>query len=310
MASSERTLPAGYRARPASPDDLPAIDRLFLASEEALGVLPEPRTSYLRWRWSRTYVDPERDTRVVLHDGDVVGFSMTHHDGLAGPLESLARTHPAHTGRGLGAWFVARARTQAKERAIGVARTAVPHEDVAARTLLLREGFAHVRTSFDMGARLSGDEVAPPPPPGVTVRPFVRGVDDRATWELENAAFRDHWDHVGEAPFEAWESDWFDVEDPARVILAEADDHPVGEVAWTTIEDGAYILSVGVLAPYRRRGIAGALLRRAIADVAAEGHPTVYLSVDAANPTGAVGVYERAGLAVQRVVDIFDHRVT
>jgi ribosomal protein S18 acetylase RimI-like enzyme len=255
-------------------------------------------------------VDLARDTCVVLADGEVIGFLMTHHDGLSGPLTLMGRTHPAHVGRGLGTWFVERAIQQALERGVGSVRTMVPREDRAGRSLLDRAGFTQVRTSFDMGADLTGQERAPRPPHGVTVRPFVRGRDDRAVWELENAAFRDHWDHLGDIPFEMWESDWFsDGEDPAAVVLAETDGRPVGEVAWAPVEGGAYILSVATLAPYRRRGIAGALLRQAIADIAAAGHRHVYLSVDASSPTGAVGVYEGAGLAVLRTADVFDRVV-
>jgi len=296
--------------RPATHADLNGIDQLYVASEEALGMLPESRTSFLRWKWSQPYLDLERDTRVLVHDGGIVGFSMTDHDGLSGPLVSMGRTHHRHLGRGLGGWLVDRAIRQARLRGIGGVRTLAPSVDRAARELLLRTGFAQVRTTLDMGADLTGQEQPGEAPLGVRIRRFERGADDRATWELENAAFRDHWDHIGEVPFELWESDWFSGgEEPAEVLLAEADDRLVGEVAWVGVEGGAYVLSVATLSDYRRRGIAGALLRRAIADIAAAGHPSVYLSVDSASPTGAVGVYERAGLEVLRTSDVFDRDV-
>lgn len=308
MASSAAPVPSGYRARPATHDDLPAIDRLYLASEQVLGVLPEPRAFFLRWVWSQPYVEPSRDTRVIERDGEIVGFSMTHHDGLGGPLRSMGRTHPSHTGHGIGHWLVSRALAQARDRGIRGVRTAAPREDAAARALFLASGFSAVRTTFDMGTGLTGRETPGDPPAGVTIRRSVRGPDDRAAWQVETAAFRDHWDHAGDVPFEIWESEWFGTADtPTWVLLAEADGGPVGEAAWVAVEDGAYIVSVGVLAAYRRRGIAGALLRRAMADTAAAGHRDVSLSVDADSPTGAVGVYERAGLHIRRTADVFEH---
>ena len=107
--------------------------------------------------------------------------------------------------------------------------------------------------------------------------------------------------------FEVWTAELFgESTSPPRLFVAEADGRLIGEAAWIEVPTGAYITSVGVVAAYRRRGIATALLRAAIADVLAAGHPDVYLSVDGESPTGAVGVYEGVGMAVRRTVDVFD----
>lgn len=310
MGSSEPGPPPGYHARPATRDDLPAIDALYEASERSLGVLPESRASYLGWRWAQPYVDVARDARVLEGGAEVVGFSMVHDEALGGPLQSMARTHPAHLGRAIGTWCVERALWHARDRGVPAVRTAAPREDPSAHALFEAHGFVRSRSSFDMGVALSGAEVAGAPPPGVVIRPFVRGVDDRATWEVDNAAFRDHWDHVAELPFETWESEWFgDPDDPTTVLVAETDGRIVGDCAWVGVPTGAYVTSVAVLAAYRRRGIATALLRHAIADAVAAGHRDVYLSVDGESPTGAVGVYEGVGLRVRRTVDIFDREL-
>jgi len=307
LASSGDAPPDGYIARSATFDDLAAIDELYAASEHALGVLLESRASYLGWRWRQPYVDVARDTRLLERDSDVVAFSMVHDEELGGPLYAMGRTHPAHLRRGIGTWLVDRAIRQAGERSLLGVRTSAPREDPAARALFEARGFRRVRSSFDMGTELSGDETGGAPPAGVLVRPFVRGTDDRATWGVENAAFRDHWDHVSEVSFEVWAAELFgDPDDPTRLYVAEADGRLVGEAAWIEVPTGAYITSVGVLAAYRRRGIATALLRAAIADVVAAGHRDVYLSVDGESPTGAVGVYEGVGMAVRRTVDVFD----
>jgi mycothiol synthase len=49
----------------------------------------------------------------------------------------------------------------------------------------------------------------------------------------------------------------------------------------------------------RKRGIASALLSRALADARSAGFTAASLSVDADSPTGAFGLYQRAGFAIR-----------
>ncbi len=57
----------------------------------------------------------------------------------------------------------------------------------------------------------------------------------------------------------------------------------------------AYIAKVGTLAEHRRRGLATALLHEAMDRYAEQGFDRAALDVDSENPSGALGVYERAG---------------
>jgi mycothiol synthase len=52
---------------------------------------------------------------------------------------------------------------------------------------------------------------------------------------------------------------------------------------------------VGTLPRHRRQGLAGSLLARVLALGRDAGYVTASLNVDTANPTGALGLYERAG---------------
>ena len=47
---------------------------------------------------------------------------------------------------------------------------------------------------------------------------------------------------------------------------------------------------------YRQRGLGGALLRRGFQELFDRGLRRAGLGVDAENPTGALGLYERAGM--------------
>jgi ribosomal protein S18 acetylase RimI-like enzyme len=56
--------------------------------------------------------------------------------------------------------------------------------------------------------------------------------------------------------------------------------------------------SVFVRRPWRRRGLAAALVGRSLALLRERGMTSAWLGVDADNPMGALGVYQRAGFTV------------
>jgi ribosomal protein S18 acetylase RimI-like enzyme len=63
---------------------------------------------------------------------------------------------------------------------------------------------------------------------------------------------------------------------------------------------------LGVIPEYRQRGVGQALLRHTFREFANRGFDAVGLGVDAENPTGAVRVYERAGMRVERTSMIYE----
>jgi ribosomal protein S18 acetylase RimI-like enzyme len=117
-------------------------------------------------------------------------------------------------------------------------------------------------------------------------------------------SFADTWMFARES-FEVW-SHWFVKDngfDPSLWFLAEAGDELAG-IAMTRVSDNeqglAWVRILGVLPKFRQRGLAQALLRHTFAEYARRGLDRVGLGVDAENPTGAVRVYERAGMHVSR----------
>jgi ribosomal protein S18 acetylase RimI-like enzyme len=81
----------------------------------------------------------------------------------------------------------------------------------------------------------------------------------------------------------------FDGDEIAGYVLSYRDADP----------ERVYIGQVGVRRPWRRRGVAAALLAQVLRDAAAAGFATASLGVDADSPTGAVAVYERVGFTVE-----------
>ncbi len=310
MASSRTALPAGYSARAASYDDLTAIDGLYAAADRALDVRVVPVSGYLRWRWSQTDFQVARDTWVLIQGDSLAGFAMV---AVSGDVPSLARAtarvHPEHIGRGLGSWLVRTVERSAGERpGVSLCRHDVPDRDDAAHRLLEAHGYHRVRATIDMGVGL---DPPPPldPPAGVEIRPFEPG-EERIAWRLEVDAFRDHWDHVRDQSFESFVHDWFHDEAlPSFVLIAELDERPVGVLGWTVDHEVPYVFSVAVVREARGRGVGTALLRHAMADAASAGYREMTLSVDADSPTGAVRVYEKAGMTAYRGDVMYDKEI-
>jgi len=151
-----------------------------------------------------------------------------------------------------------------------------------------------------MEVRVDRPTPTPEWPPGVTVRATDLDADARAVHALLELAFRGSPDE--EKPNDAWLSWWTgDPEfDPSVWFLAEEDGALVGvALCWSS----GFLKDLAVHPSQRRRGIGRALLLHVFDEFRSRGAPTVSLKVDAANPTGAVRLYEAAGMrVVERLV--------
>jgi mycothiol synthase len=195
-----------------------------------------------------------------------------------------------------------------------VARTTADAADVAQRAVLEEAGYRVIRHWFHMAIDLAGAPDEPAWPDGVRTRPFVAGVDDRAVYDADNESFADHWDFAPR-DFERWrlwtiEKTGFD---PGLWVLADAD----GELAGFSINEPhrsglagvGRVASLGVRRPWRKRGIGLALLLESFRRLRAAGFTEARLEVDAENTTGAVRLYERAGMSVSRTYLTFQKQL-
>jgi mycothiol synthase len=213
--------------------------------------------------------------------------------------------HPDHQGAGLGASLLSWGEALSRERGAEGVRTDVVDQDEPGHRLLGEFGYRQVRSSFTMTKEFAANESAGVVPAGVTIRSYA-DADERVLFDVHEASFADHWGQRVSS-FETFTEalhgeDW----DPSLVFLAEADDGVVGHVVSFAFEDEGYVALLGVLPAWRGRGIGGILLRRSFAELAARGKRRARLEVDAANPHGAVALYEGAGMEVHRRYDIFD----
>ena len=69
--------------------------------------------------------------------------------------------------------------------------------------------------------------------------------------------------------------------------------------------DSGFVYTLATLPLHRGRGLAKALLHRAMHDAAEAGYGQLHLTVDAANPTGAVRLYESVGMRARAAFSIY-----
>ena len=142
------------------------------------------------------------------------------------------------------------------------------------------------------------------------MRTFVSRADERVVYDLHQDAFQDTWEHF-HRPYEQWDH-WMirggDL-DPSLWFLAADGDEVVGIALCRDAEtepDLGFVSILAVRRAWRGRGLGLALLRHAFAAFHRRGKRRVGLGVDAESPTGAVRLYERAGMSVVRRFDIYE----
>ena len=193
------------------------------------------------------------------------------------------------------------ARRWAAERGVGGTFLDVGslHGDTAVERRLTAAGFTQVRTFWRMSGDVPREPTAAPSVPGLDIEPAT---DTALVHTLYEASFAGHGGHEPDS-HDAWleRTRRRPGHDPSLWWVARIDGEPVGLLLATRQmqqEDALYVATVGTLAPYRRRGVAAALLHHAFEVARREGLAQVRLGVDSDNPTGAPTVYRRAGLEV------------
>jgi ribosomal protein S18 acetylase RimI-like enzyme len=172
------------------------------------------------------------------------------------------------------------------------------------RAILESRGYGAVRCFFGMVRPTLDDVPELALPPGVEVRP-VRPEHLRAIWEAEVAAFSGHWgagaDDASEVRWEGFRGE--PLNDLSLWQVAWADDAVVGMVRPYVNPGDLEVLGVrrgwceniSTHADWRGRGIAKALIARALVALRDRGMTEAALGVDAENETGALGVYQAMG---------------
>ena len=308
-------LPDGFDIRPPAFEEVEDVTEMLVATDLADTGTSESDADLIRDQWSSPGFQPSEDAWVVTDPNRaIVAYGSVTPDG-EGKIKSWGVVHHDHRGRGLGAALLDRMEARASQRLRGIPagkmHTAVGDADASAVELVRSRGFAHVRTFRHLQIDLAGPPLDPgEPPDGIAIGGIAPERDLRRVHAIFVEAFSREWGYRV-IPFEEWLGSEVEVPsfDASLWLLATAGDASVGALTGVVWGDRGWVGELGVLAPWRGRGIASALLRRAFATFASRGLPRVMLNVDSQNSTGAVRLYERAGMRTARAWDVYEKRV-
>jgi mycothiol synthase len=312
-------LPAGYSARGGTLEDYKSVfDLLNIHSQYMNGCDDLTDPEILRLDWLNTGFNPENDTRFIFEaDGQLVAFveCWLNQEPPVHPW-IFGCVHPAHWGKGLGGHII----TWAEDHARQALDKCAPELRVAPRSgaeahnkngLALFEGLGwkQIRSFYRMVTDLDSPPEVPPAPEGITIRPYDPETELEAVYRTVMDTFQDHFGFIA-PPYEKGLADFKHnfLEDPAydpRFWFVAHDGTEIVGISICRREDpedpeSGWVNELGVVRHWRKRGLGYTLLKHSFAACYADGKKRAGLGVDASSLTGALRLYERAGMHVLR----------
>ncbi len=306
--------------RPLLTDDIPLLARHLTAVEAVDNTGEHYNEDDLVEEFENPDIEVGKDIVGGFDGDDLVGYFAIYPRSTDGTFQKVhveGSVNPARRGEGIGTRLVEAMLARADEV------HAEKHPDLPAKynvtglsantaqeELLAAFGMLPERWNFVMRTHL-GDVPEPPAvPDGFSLVRYSAELD-RAMLEAHNAAFVDHpnftpWTDV---MWKQWVSDSRNFR-PELSLLVVEDAAPDRVVAYVQSNEfdayfqatgrrEAYVAKVGTRREHRGRGLAGLLLAHSLALYQQAGFDEASLDVDSENPTGALGIYERAGFEVE-----------
>jgi mycothiol synthase len=317
-------LPKGFTTRGANLDDVePALLLFNRWSNSVIGRDEFADPQSIHDEWMTPGADPAEDIRLIFApNGELVGHIevWTTAKPLVHP-ELWGRLDPRYEDIGIGTWMLHWAEQRALRALPGVPselrfapRVGSYRQARKAKKLFEELGYHHIRSLYHMLIEMNAPVPEPEFPEGITLRTYNPETDAEAVYRAEQDAFHDHFGYV-ERPFEQGLEKWKHNRehggyDPALFFIAMDGDEIAGINLCRTHsfydEDRGWVSSLGVRRPWRKRGLGLALLHHSFNEFYRRGKRKVGLGVDAQNLTGALRLYEKAGMHVDQAYDTYE----
>lgn len=313
-----------WSLRPARLADVPALVALINARYRLFTGEDSVTESELSGHWDNPRIVPERDMCVVAGP-DVVGWAeveppgepFVHAEGWLCVAPDAPSDETAWDL--LLDWVEKRARDGTRQAQPDLRTSLTLHAlevDVERRRAYERAGLSAVRAMHRMRVDFDAAPAAVAWPEGVEARVFDPQRDLKAMCAASEEAFRDHWGRVPWTLDEEernwiewmrWQGDAFD---PSLSTLAWEGDAVVGFALGRPHlpldRTRGIVASLAVRPAWRRKGLGSALLRHALGVFFARGCASAELLVDSESLTGALRLYERAGLRAFRTQIVYE----
>jgi len=297
-------LPDGLTMRSATLADFATIYKLVQAYEAVHYGMVDVTFEGFTTDWTAPDVNLAEDSRLVFdRDERLVGYIRMIHEQYA-KYHFACRIHPDYTNPLLGEYLLELAEAWARERMVqaqpGVRVTLsgwLPGTDVAGCQRYERAGLQDIRHFWRMEIELNAAPPVPAWPKGIELRPYVPGRDERTAFEVIDTAFQDHWGHTPHS-FEEWKHWTIEREnfDPSLWFVVYKDEQVVGGSFCILEGEYGWVDNLAVLRPMRGQGLGMALLLHSFGEFYRRGKRKAGLGVDSQNLTGALRLYQRAGM--------------
>jgi mycothiol synthase len=319
-------LPDGYTARPVTMEDVEAFTALFNLYEKYTEGVEPFTVAEIRGQWEAPIFHLSEDSMAVWNaEGRPAGYvEFLDMNPAHVQIHVWACVHPNDEERGIGSflrdWAIQRGQRNLDRAPQGkrvVLHQYINHEHMEAKALLEAGGYRHIRSSYRMRIDFDTPPEAPVLPQGITIRSIQRG-EERLAIEAAHESFKDHWGVV-EEPFESYYQRWiYRIEhdpnyDPSLWWIAMDGEKVTGvSLCYSKIDfdpEMGWVGTLGVLRPWRKQGIGMALLRHSFCEFYRMGKPRGGLGVDASSLTGALRLYENAGMHPYYQSDLYEYEV-
>jgi mycothiol synthase len=305
--------PAWVEARPIEKTDVDAWAAMLVDVQEVDQDGENYNAEDLLEELGDPKLKPERDTIGLWTGGEMVGYGVVHWPTTLIDVDRIstdAAVRPVARRRGLGRalmnWMIVRAlelHAEHHPEADAELNAGVISTNVGAAALFTSMGFEECRYFFEMKRPFDSPIPVVEVPDGLRVVPFDPQYDE-ALRLVHNEVFLDHW---GSTPRDedTWRV-WFTgsrsfrgnltflVLDGEKIVAYANGYEYEADTAATGIRE-VYVGQVGTVRSHRGRGLAAVALSALMREAERTGFKRASLGVDADNPTGALGLYERLG---------------
>lgn len=322
-----RSTQSTFTIRPATMGDLNEAVELFNLCSINMTGKPSFRLVDVRNEWLLPAFDLNSATRLVFTpDQRLVGY-MEVWDIEDPPVKNWVwgMVHPDYEAQGIATqlmnWAEAKVRQTAQTVQTDLRITmeaGVTNHYQPAIDMVTDRGMVPIRRFLTMVTELAAEPPRPMVPQGISIR-SMRGLEElKAIVFAVEDAFQDHWGFL-ERPFEKEYERWLhfvknDPEfDPKMWFLATAGDEIAGislcKRKASEDPDMGWVNTLGVRRPWRRQGLALALLHHSFRAFYARGKDRAGLGVDASSLTGATRLYEKAGMRPIREFIVYEKEI-